>query len=730
MSIRRRVAALPLVLLLAPSCAAQQPTPVTVTVANAVDTSSGIDGSFQLFMSTSFQPAEWDDQFFVTFPGATTPLTALEPRHIRIQAVSEDVPETTAGTWDFSRLDGMMVPIQSSADHSPEFQIAVAPSYLDASSGQMIQTQANVQAFAQYAANLVQYYNTGGFDVNGQHFQSPSPYPIEYWGIFNEPNGNGLTAQQYVNLYNATVPAMQAADPHAKYVAVELSDYGTQVDDYMPTFVSQVTAHVDVVATHFYSTCNQATSDEDIFQSVSGFATDVQKIYAYLATNPALTGVPVWVTENNVNADYNLGNGISACNGTPFVSDLRGTSAFFAAWRPYVFSQLAKAGAQSLYHWDFSADQQYGELNATTDQTYLSYWVDYYLARFFPTPPGGQFLQIDTTVSAVQSMAVRFPDNSVSILVANPTVSNPNNNNGPGYPVTVTLDVSALGSNWSSISEVVLDAATNIATGPAVAALPVTSQIQIPFSGYGAALLHLVPEPVNLTAAGIVNAAGYQSGAVAPGEILTLFGTGLGPSTFANGTQSYPSVQDDFAAGMRVFFGGVPAPVVYTWDQQVSVIVPYEVTGQSSTTAQLEYLGQLSAPLALQVTAAAPGIFSENASGTGQGAILNQDFSLNSASNPASPGDIIQIFATGEGDPQGNYVTGLFPTSSPIDTNVSVTIGGAQAEVIYAGVAPYEVGGVMQVNAKIPSGTASGNVPVQIMIGSGTSQPGITVAVQ
>lgn len=736
MRFQRPAAALPLAILLARFCAAQS-TPVSVTIANAVDTSSGINGSFQMFMSTSFQPAEWDDQFFVTFPGATAPLTSLEPRHIRIQAISEDVPETAPGTWDFSRLNGMMLPIQSSADHSPEFQIAVAPPFLNASNGNMIQTTANVQAFAQYASNLVQYYNLGGFEVNGQHYQSPSPYPIEYWGIFNEPNGNGLTAQQYVDLYNIVVPQMAATDPHSKFAAIELSDYGTQVDDYVPTFVSQVTAHVDVVATHFYSTCNQATSDAGVFESVPGFATDVRKIYAYLATNPALTGVPVWVTENNVNADYNIGNGLSACNGTPFTTDLRGSSAFFGAWRPYVLSQLAKAGAQSLYHWDFNADGQFGEVDAGSDQTYLSYWVDYYLARFFPTPPAGQILKSTVSDGRVESLAVRYPDGSVSILLANMAVANPNDNNGPGLPITVTLDVSALGNSWNSISEVLFDRTTNPTTGPVVTTLPVTAQIQVPFIGYGGALLHLVPTAVNLVAA--VNAAGYQTGAVAPGEILTLFGEGLGPPSLSPGQASYPGVQDNFAAGMRVFFGGVPAPVVYTWNQQVSVIVPYEVTGEASIVAQLEYLGQQSAPLTLQVTSAAPGIFSQNATGTGQGAILNQDFSLNTASNPAAPGDIVQIFATGEGNPQGNYVTGLFPTSSPLDTNVSVMIGGAPAEVIYAGVAPYEVGGVMQVNARIPAGTTPGpSVPVQIAIATATkiailtatSQTGITLAVQ
>ena len=76
------------------------------------------------------------------------------------------------------------------------------------------------------------------------------------------------------------------------------------------------------------------------------------------------------MTENNVNADYDKGGGISACNGTEFVLDQRGSSAFFAAWRPYVFSQFGKAGAQALYHWDFDADAELhepigGELTVT-----------------------------------------------------------------------------------------------------------------------------------------------------------------------------------------------------------------------------------------------------------------------------------------------------------------------------------------------------------------------------
>src|SRR5208337_5493534 len=103
------------------------------------------------------------------------------------------------------------------------------------------------------------------------------------------------------------------------------------------------------------------------------FASDVRYIYSQLQTNSSLANVPVWVTENNVNADYANASGNSTCNpGQKFVLDRRGTSAFFAAWRPYVFSQLAKAGSQELNHWDYDADPQYGEVDVTTGSKYLS----------------------------------------------------------------------------------------------------------------------------------------------------------------------------------------------------------------------------------------------------------------------------------------------------------------------------------------------------------------------
>jgi len=90
-------------------------------------------------------------------------------------------------------------------------------------------------------------------------------------GYFQRADGNGLTASQYVTLYNLVVPAMQAADPTIKFVAIEESDYGSQSQLYVPTFVQQVTAQVDVVALHYYSTCNQTSTDQSIMGSIPGF---------------------------------------------------------------------------------------------------------------------------------------------------------------------------------------------------------------------------------------------------------------------------------------------------------------------------------------------------------------------------------------------------------------------------------------------------------------------------
>lgn len=238
-----------------------------------------------------------------------------------------------------------------------------------------------------------------------------------------------------------------------------------------------------------------------------------------------------------------------------------------------------------------------------------------------------------------------------------------------------------------------------------------------------------------LSAADIVNAASYAGGAVAPGEIVTIFGTNLGPGGLAGATLGTNGQFPTSLGGVQVTFDGVPAPLVYSLVNQSSVIVPFEVAGKSQTVVQYQYNdgnGTVTSNTAtVPVTASAPAIFALNASGSGPGAILNVDYSVNSAANPVSAGGAILVFATGGGAIAGGATDGaLAPGIGSLVTQpVTATIGGETATVLYAGPAPGLVNGVIQVNLLVPAGLAPGPQPVAITIGNAASQKNLTVAV-
>jgi hypothetical protein len=476
------------------------PPPTPATVQASVTVTNSTTGTFDVAMSTSFQPAEWDYTFFENFPGAATPLSNLKPHHIRLQGVSEGVPEGSEGSpseaWDFTVLDDIVQPVLGVGDHSPEFQIAKAPPFMyenDMTSASF--NDPGFTKFAAYAKNLAQYYSTGGFTDSGGTHHVSAAYPnqtITWWGIYNEPSiNNNLTAAAYVGMYNALVPAMQSADPSLKFVAMELC---CGSEDWVETFAENLAPGlpVDAVATHYYSSCNQKDTDAELFATIPGFVSSIQTIYQDLATNPSLAMVPVWITENNVNADFADANGMSTCNpGQVFAPDKRGSSPFFAAWRPYVFSEVGKAGARALYHWDFAADAQYGELDGSTGQPQLSYWVDYWMGQMFPSGSGQQLLQAtNSDASDIEVLAVVDTDRSVVLMISNHAVLSPSDNNGNGATATVTVDTSALGS-FTSGTQVTIDAETSPITGPSPEPISAQSPITVNFPGYGVALVKL-----------------------------------------------------------------------------------------------------------------------------------------------------------------------------------------------------------------------------------------------
>jgi len=230
----------------------------------------------------------------------------------------------------------------------------------------------------------------------------------------------------------------------------------------------------------------------------------------------------------------------------------------------------------------------------------------------------------------------------------------------------------------------------------------------------------------------VSNAASYGT-AIAPGQMVDVWGTGLGPTTLAGLTLDANGMVSTSLAGVRILFDGVPAPLVFVSAGQSAAVVPYFGAANTTTHVQVEYQGVRSAPLAVPVSATAPGLFTAYPNGSGQGSILNQDNSVNSVNNPATRGSIVILWATGEGltDPpgvDGRLAVDVLPKPRAA---VSVDIGGLPAAVKYVGAAPGMMPGVLQINAQMsPNVQAGSSVPVHITVGGVTSKDGVTLAVQ
>lgn len=243
------------------------------------------------------------------------------------------------------------------------------------------------------------------------------------------------------------------------------------------------------------------------------------------------------------------------------------------------------------------------------------------------------------------------------------------------------------------------------------------------------------PAGPEMTAAGVVSSASFLGGAVVPGEILSFFGTGIGPAALTTLQLNANNMVATELGGTRILFDGQPAAMVFAVSTQASAIAPFSLAGQASTTIQVEVYGQRSAPITVPVAAAKPAIFTLNQSGTGPGAVLNQDFSVNSAANPAARGAVVQIFLTGGGvtNPasEGGSLAPSVPPFAELTADVSVSIGGQPAQVVYAGGAPGLVNGLVQVNAVVAGETPVGDaVEIVISVGGAASQSGVTIAVR
>lgn len=241
------------------------------------------------------------------------------------------------------------------------------------------------------------------------------------------------------------------------------------------------------------------------------------------------------------------------------------------------------------------------------------------------------------------------------------------------------------------------------------------------------------PQPT-LSLSGILNAASYAAGAVAPGEIITVYVQNAGPPALA-GAQVTPQGRLATILGdTRVLFDGVAAPMVYALSGQVSAIVPYGAPGRSTTAVQVEYKDTKSNTVNVPVAAAAPALFTLDGR---QAVALLVSGAVNGPAAPVERGGILVLYATGEGDATPRPADGAVANYNTLaeyprpNQEVRVFVGGRQAAIQYAGAAPGLVAGVMQVNVQLDAATPAGDaVPITLQVGGAMSPSGVTVAVR
>ena len=236
---------------------------------------------------------------------------------------------------------------------------------------------------------------------------------------------------------------------------------------------------------------------------------------------------------------------------------------------------------------------------------------------------------------------------------------------------------------------------------------------------------------------GVVDAFSFAGGSIAAGQIFALFGSNFGPASgLVSGTVSAAGLVGTTVANTQVLFDGVAAPLLYVTQNQLAGVAPFEILGKTSTNVQVVYNTVKSPALAVPVSTASLSIASVDGTGGGGGVIINKDGSINSATNPASVGDEIVIYAAYAG-PFANSVTGTdgrtttgLPYPAPAGP-VSVTIGGVQAtNVPYFGNVPTLLESVMQINVVIPPGVPAGTgIPLTAAAGKATASGFVTIAV-
>lgn len=240
------------------------------------------------------------------------------------------------------------------------------------------------------------------------------------------------------------------------------------------------------------------------------------------------------------------------------------------------------------------------------------------------------------------------------------------------------------------------------------------------------------PAPTfSLTCAG--SSASLLLGPISPGELISLFGSGLGPQQGVQVQDNPPNPYPTQAANVQVTFDGIPAPLLWVQDAQINLVAPWSIAPGQNTLICATWNNVATNCLTLPVVKATPAVFTVDGV---HAAALNQDGSYNSASNPAAPGSIVSVWATGLGP-----ITPAQPDGAPIGLPLPANdlAFGVEAiyalgpsgieeylpfQVQYAGPAPTMVAGVSQINFQVENFVSYGTI--SLYMGS-TFSPGFSI---
>jgi uncharacterized protein (TIGR03437 family) len=261
------------------------------------------------------------------------------------------------------------------------------------------------------------------------------------------------------------------------------------------------------------------------------------------------------------------------------------------------------------------------------------------------------------------------------------------------------------GRNWARFNDGLTN--LNIRALAIVPGAPATLYAATP-TGVFKAVDDVLHPHGHLFVSSVRNAASGLTGPAAPGEIVVIFGFGLGPEQLITSVPGSDGLFGTELAGTTVQINGTPVQLIYTLATQVAAIVPDSV---SAHTAQITvtYQGQTSDSFPVPIAPAAPGIFTQDSTGQGHAATINQNGSINT---PAHwEGDVVTLFLTGIGQATSD-----------------VTIHGYNLPLIPISVDKGTVPGVMQIKVPILHGQDC-DTPVVVQVGNASSQAGVTIAI-